>query len=117
MWQPDGHTLEQMETEVNKDDASKSVYLEYTLDFQTALIFVPIAAADVPHEREPAVILRRLQGKRARNRPLRRNESHLPSWGGEPQRPSRHLISEPCLALVDSRHGGMMWTCVKEISR
>ena len=69
IWQPDGHTLEQMETEVNKDDASKSVYLENALDFETALVFVPIAATDVPHEREPAVILRRLQG---------------PSWGGEP---------------------------------
>ena len=53
MWQPDGHTLEQMETEVNKDDAIQSVYLEYTLDFQTALIFVPLAAVNVPRKQKP----------------------------------------------------------------
>ena len=69
IWQPDGYALEQMETEINDDDASKSVYLENALNFDTALVFVPIAAADVPPECEAAVILRRLQG---------------PSWGEEP---------------------------------
>ena len=64
MWQPDGHTLEQMEAEVNKDDTIQSVYQEYTLDFQTALIFVPLAAANVRHEHEPEVLWRRLQEKR-----------------------------------------------------
>ena len=45
--------MEQMETEVNKDDAIQSVYLEYTLDFQTALIFVPLAAVNVPRKQKP----------------------------------------------------------------
>ena len=84
MWQPDGHTLEHMETEVNKDDAIQSVYLEYTLDFQTALIFVPLAAANVPHEHELEVLWRELQERQTRSRRPEQNAKHVPSWDGEP---------------------------------
>ena len=57
--------MEQTETEVKKDDASKSVYLENALDFETPLVFVPLAAITVSPEYEPLVILQKLQGKAA----------------------------------------------------